>query len=134
MPPTKLDSLKQDKKKTTDGEWIECPELGDGVALKVRSLDYVPFKVALRAAQMRFGRIYPGEKVAPPDEEDVKNGDLYAEHLLLDWRGLDVPYSPEVAKEVLTDVSHRALRAAVSASARQVGDMRAEQAKAVAGN
>lgn len=131
----KLDSLKTDVRRAKDGEWIECPELGEGVALKVRSLDYAPFKVALRQAQLRFARIYPGDKIPPPDEEDAKNGELYAEHLLLGWRGFpEDPYSPELAREALTDVSHRALRAAVASCARQVGELKVEQAETIAGN
>ena len=115
----KLVSLKADLAKEQEGGWIPIPEL-PGVELLVRSIHYRPFVVARDAASRRMAKRYGVEPV-PPEEEAQINGALYADHLLLGWKGFDQPHSPELARGLMTDVAYRELRGHVVYAAVQVG-------------
>ncbi|WBU27590.1 hypothetical protein OOZ54_12885 [Rhodopseudomonas palustris] len=128
--PVILNSLKSDIDKEREGDWQESPEIGPGVAFKVRSTNYPAYAVARDAASARLARKYPNASLAadhndyePVPEEIMAevNGELIAEHLLLEWRGLDIPYSPDAALSALTDIAFRALRSAVTMAATRVG-------------
>jgi len=126
----KLASLKADLAAERDGEWIELTGFTglvdlDGVKLKVRSLLYPPFQQAFEAAQRKLSARH-GNRRVPEDELAPIVGALYAEHLVLDWSGIDIPYSADVAREQLMDVANREWRAYVLAAASRVGSAKHE--------
>jgi len=128
----KLGSLKADLVKEADGEWIDIPDL-PGVALKVRSVNFPAYKTARDLAVQRLARKH-GKKPIPEKEMAEVSGRLFAEHLLLGWRGFDVDYTPELALEVLTDPAYRELRAHVEWAAAQVGHAEVEFVEDLAKN
>lgn len=92
----------------SSGEWIDDIPDNPGLRLKVRSQRYKFFKVA----HERLTRKYQKVKRDIPDDEW---GAILADHILVDWdaseadgpivlkqKGKIVPYSPELAKTVLT--------------------------------
>lgn len=115
----KFSSLAADVAKEQDGDWIEIPEL-PGVELKVRSFNHAAYRVARDLLLQRMARKY-GRKPAPADESEAEFGKLYAKFILLDWKGFDVEYSPEQAREALSDPAYRDLRRHVEYASSQVG-------------
>jgi hypothetical protein len=120
----KFNSLKSDIAKEQTGDWVECPDL-PGVSFKVRSFNHPPYRVARDLLVQRMAR-RNGKKAAPPEEMESAFGKLYAEHILLDWAGFDTPYSPEAAREALSDPAYRDLRRYVESAAAQVGQSEVE--------
>lgn len=120
----KFGSLKSDIEKEKTGDWVEVPDL-PGVSFLVRSFNHPPYRVARDLLVQRMAR-RNGKKAAPPEEMEAAFGRLYAEHILLDWQGFDEPYSPEVAREALTDPAYRDLRRYVESAAAQVGQSEVE--------
>lgn len=109
----KLGSLRADVARERDGDWVEIPDL-PGVSLKVRGFSYGPFTMARDIVQMKWSRRY-GREPVPVEVSFPENGKLYAEHILLDWKGFvdddgkDVPYTREASLELLTDPAFREL-------------------------
>jgi hypothetical protein len=128
----KLTSTKADIAKEQDGDWVEIPDL-PGIALRVRSIHSKAFAVARDLASRKLATRY-GNETVPEDDLARVNGQLYADHLLLEWRGFDVPYSPEVAADTLTDPAYRDLRRHVIYAAAQVGRANVEFLEGVAKN
>lgn len=128
----KLGSLKADLKRESDGDWVKVPDL-PGVELKVRSTNYAPYQVALQAMIRRFRKRY-GTDPVPPEEDGAETGKLYATHLLVDWRGFDVPYDAGTAMSALSDPAYRELRSHVGWAASQVGRIEAEFVEEAVGN
>ncbi|CAB4142705.1 hypothetical protein UFOVP452_32 [uncultured Caudovirales phage] len=124
----KLNSLKADTKAQEEGEWQPVPAL-PGVELKVRS-----FKAPAVASKFGFlVQRMDRQKLKGVDRE-IETGRFLAEHVLLGWKGFDVPFSPEVAREALADPEHQDLRDYVFDAARAVGVARIEQVEDIAGN
>lgn len=113
----KLASLKSDLAKEQDGAWIEIPEL-PGVALLSRSVHYQPYVRARDAALRRLQK--RTEPVTSQEEAEI-TGTLYADHLLLGWRGFDEPYDADLARRLLVDPAYRDLRVHEAYAASQVG-------------
>lgn len=117
----KLKSLAVDLKKEAEGDWV--PFLPwKGVRFMVRSTETPEFT----AARDKLLRDLAKQRQAtgleiPPAEIDKKLGELYAEHILLNWEGLDEPFTPELALEVLTDPAYREVFKAVQDCANRVG-------------
>jgi len=129
----KLSSLKADRAREIEGEWIDAPELGEGVAFHVSSLHKPDYQTARDLLLQSFARDYKGKPV-PPDVRDAAFGKLYAEHILHDWRGFDVGYTAELARETLSDPDHRRVINAVEACAAKVGVRDAEFVEVAAKN
>lgn len=120
----KLTSLAADLKKEAEGDFIDIPEL-PGVALKVRSLQTSAYAVARDVMTQKHRRKHQGKPV-PPAEFSRDFGKLAADHLLVDWKGFDQPYSPELARELLTDESFRQLLNYTVWAAAKVGEAEIE--------
>ncbi len=121
----KLSSLKADIVAEREGQWIEpkdWPGLGalPGLAFLVRSTQYPPYLSARAAAQQRLAKKFDDGNV-PPEELARADGTLAVEHLLMGWRGFDIPYAKDAAEQVLTDEAHRTLRDIVFWCATKVG-------------
>lgn len=120
----KLSSLKADLARESAGDWVEFPDW-PGVEFKVSSLLLPAYTVARDLLMQKLSRQAKGKPVAR-DVLTTELGKLYAKHILHDWRGLDVDYSPETAAEVLADPEYRAVVAAIEWCAAKVSDIEAE--------
>lgn len=123
-PMLKLDSIRADIQAERDGQYIEIPDW-PGVSLGVRSLEYPPYKISVDQLIARYARRYKG-KAAPPEVRESDLGKLLAEHILFGWRGIDPDYTPEIAREFLSDVSGRELAKQTVWAAGQVAEIDAE--------
>lgn len=137
-PPTKarqmtvkFGSLKADTEKEKSGDWIEVVDL-PGVSFLVKSFNDPAYRIARDLLVQRMARRH-GKKAAPPEEMESAFGKLYADHILLDWKGFDQPYSAEFAREALTDPAYRDLRRYVETAASQVGQNEVEYTDEVLG-
>jgi hypothetical protein len=120
----KLESIKVNLAAESDGQMISIPEW-EGVKLGVRSLEYPAYKIALDQLVQRYARVYKGKPV-PPDVRETDVGGLLAKHILFDWEGIDPKYSPETAKQFLSDSSGRELSKQILWAAGQVAEVEAE--------
>lgn len=119
-PAIKLDSLISDD----DAEWVDLDEVL-GASLLVRPIDYSPYTQARQKLLKRLVRTYKEEPI--PEKVIIPAiGKLYAQHLLLGWKGFDVEYSAVAAEERLTDWSWRKLTRQVEWAATQSTIVNAE--------
>lgn len=116
----KLQSTKADLARENEGDWVDIPEL-PGVRLKVRGNNYAPYQMAKSVVEARWARRYAREPV-PPDILLRENGRLYAEHILVDWEGFDVPYDAGLARETLLDPGFRTLHEHIRYAMQQVSE------------
>ena len=133
--PTKLvslASLKSDQAREEKGDWIESDTL-PGVSYNVSSLNKTAFVNARDLMYQRLNKIYR-RKPVPQDVLRVELGRLYHIHILHNWKGLDVAYTPELALTVLTDPSYRTLLADVESAAARVADIDIEFVESAVGN
>lgn len=128
----KLNSLKADVTREATGDWVEYPDW-PGVAFNVSSLHSPAYTTARDLELQRAARKYK-KRLPPPEETAEIAGKIYAEHILHDWRGLDVAYSPDVALATLCDPAFRAVVEAVEWCAGQLGEINAEFAETAAKN
>lgn len=128
----RLSSLSVDIDAERNGAWIECP-LVPGAEFNVRSFNCSEYQVAKSSALRDFAKRY-GDAQVPGDESAKAEGTLYADHILLGWRGFDVAYSRDVASAALTDPASRPLREAVAWCAARVGQNELEFVEAAAKN
>jgi hypothetical protein len=117
----KLASLKADLKREEKGDWVEYVDW-PGVEFKVSSLHLPAYTVARDLLMQKMARVHKGKPI-PREALTVEIGKLYAKHILHDWRGLDVEYSPETAAEILADPEYRNVVAAVEWCAAKVSDL-----------
>lgn len=142
----KLGSLAADLSKERDGEWIEPKEWPGlnpdkpleltrlpGLAFHVRSTNYPPYVTARQAELERLKKDYPKDDV-PGELAAQIEGRLAVEHLLLGWRGLDVPYASETAATVTAAEEHRVIRSMIYWCAGRVGKRNVEFVKDAAKN
>jgi hypothetical protein len=115
----KFGSLRADVAKEQQGDWVDVPDL-PGVSLKVKSFNDPAYRVQRDLLVQRMARKH-GKKSAAPEEMESAFGKLYADYILLDWRGFDEPYTAELARGALTDPAYRDLRRYVESAASQVG-------------
>ena len=126
----KLSSLKTDLSKEREGDWMPALDIDPSVQYLVRSTNYPPFRIARDAYSAKLARKY-GDRV-PDDELAEVYGKLAVEHLLLDWRGFvddvgaDIPFTPEKAREILTNPEYKLVRGSIYAAAMRVGTQEVE--------
>ena len=134
----KLTSLRADTRRENDGDWIEIPDL-PGVSLKVRGTAYGPFQTARSLLLAKWARKYPRD-VPPANVEYEGNGRLYADHILLGWRGFasddgaDLPYDAHTAEQILLDPAYRELHEHIRYAMTRVSQVETEYVEAAAGN
>lgn len=129
-----LESLRANISRETEGDWVEIPDV-PGVRLRVRSLNAPAFRVARDQALQRLAAKYPrGGGVEAEEEVFRLHGRLYAEHILLDWEGLDEAYAPARAFEILTDPSFRMVQRCVEYAAAKLAEIEVRYLEDVAKN
>ena len=121
----KLKSLKADVAREKAGDWIEAAELGEGVAFKVRGINYPEFQAKRDREMKRLAQRYGSDPV-PQDEADRIQGRLLAEDILLDWRGFDEPYTADTALATLEDPAFREVRQAIIIAASRITQVKVE--------
>ena len=109
---------------TSDSEWVDLVDV-PGASLEVRSLDFPAYVMARSVLLQKFSRKY-GRKPIPIEILTPALGKLYAEHILLNWKGFDVPFSKEESMARLTDWSWRKFFAQVEWAAGTLSDINAE--------
>jgi hypothetical protein len=135
-----LKSLRVDATRERDGEWVEFPEhmdqeTGEVPALKVRGVGYGPFQLANSIVLGRWQRRYTSrEEPVPPEVAHRDNAQLYADHILLDWRGFAEPFDPDFARDWLLDHDSRPLHDMIRQAMQRVGRVQAQYAKDAAKN
>jgi hypothetical protein len=117
------------------GEWIDdIPEM-EGVAFRVRSTNYKPFRVATAGLARRAGKKLNTD--AGLHEFNIATGKPLADHILLDWRGVtsgsdEMPFSTEQALAILTADDPRGIGSAFRRGVEWAGDQVAERLNATA--
>jgi hypothetical protein len=101
----KLSSLKADLKREAEGDWIEYPDW-KGVAFNVTSPLAPVFATARDLKLQELTKKFKGEEI-PAKESEAVMAELYAEHILKDWRGLDESYTYEKGREICTAPEYR---------------------------
>lgn len=107
----RLEELEVDVNKIDDGVWIDVPGDEDGMALKLRGRRSKAFKSAYSQALRKVTRA--GRNRGNQLEQIQRvDSECLAEHCILDWknfyagdskrRGEEIPYSKEVAKQLMT--------------------------------
>ena len=120
----KLASLKANLKREAEGDWIDYPDW-PGVAFKVSSVRSEPF-LTQRDLFLKQAAV-ANKPVSQGDPEMAAGlGRLYCQHILHDWRGLDIAYSEEVALATLTDVAYRDVLTAVDWCAQKLSRITVE--------
>ena len=134
----KLNSARVDLKREREGEWVDIPDW-PGVRLKVRGFNYGPYIVAKNQVDLRNHRRYfSKQRDIPQDELFRTNGQLYLDHILLDWSGLDdddgkpIPFSR--AEEYLLDPAFRVLHDHIRYAGGLVGEVEIELSQDTAKN
>lgn len=128
----KMRSLRVDTERERQGEWVEFPEYmdeqtGEVPALLVRGGMFGPYQAALSQLTGQWQRkYYSRNESAPPDEVHRAQGRLYADHILLGWRGFAEPYEPEGAREWLLDPESRPTHELIRIAMTRVGRVEAE--------
>jgi hypothetical protein len=128
----KLSSLKANRDVEREGDWQPAADI-PGVSFFVRSTNYAAYKIERDARFAKLARKF-GADAIPDDERAKVLGELAVKHLLLDWKGLDEPFSPEKAEEVLTDEAYRDFRGTVYLCAMKVGQGEVEFVEGTAKN
>lgn len=134
-----LNQLKVDANKVEEGEWIgDLPDVGD-LRLKVRGLGNRDY----RRLMNRLAEAVPRQKKQrgriDPDEMDKITNKCLLETVLLDWENLSqggqqIPFSKDLAKQLLEDRNFERFRNAVLTAANQVGEATLEELEEAAGN
>jgi hypothetical protein len=120
----KLSSLRADIDRETKGDWVEYPDL-PGVEFKVSSIHLPAYTTERDMLYQRLQRLHKNKPI-PTDTLARELGALFAKHILHDWRGFDIPYSRDTAKEVLSDPAYRDIIAAVQWCAGKISQLDVE--------
>ena len=115
----KITDLEIDVDAVDNGAWVrDIPDMG-GVAFRVRGSEYAPYQKALRATMVSQGRRQRLASQMDMDKFQAVQYRLTAEHLLLDWSGLDgaddqpLPFTPETAMRLMTERKFRPVQRGV---------------------
>ena len=116
----KLESLRNDLLTSADGERVESNAF-PGVAYHVRSLRFPAYETARDLAAQKMAKAYPNGGI--PSALTMKTvGELISDHILLGWEGLDVPYTKDRAREILSDFGYRKVVNDIESCAARVGE------------
>lgn len=127
-----LSSLKANLKRQHKGDWVPY-EPWPGVRFNVSSFSSPAYRHAMQIAAEKAAKDFKPVSEVTVEEFALReknlheqNGDLYAEHILHGWEGIDEDYSPERARELLTDPEFEALNLAVRHCALKLAEINAE--------
>ncbi|UDF29390.1 UNVERIFIED_ORG: hypothetical protein LHK14_18030 [Roseateles sp. XES5] len=127
-----LSSLKANLSREKNGDWVPYPSW-PGVSFNVSALTDPAYESARDLMFKTLAEKYGDERI-PREVLSVELGKLYSEHILHDWRGFDVEYTADVARETLGDPEHRAVVSAVEFCASKLSEIEPQFTKAEEGN
>lgn len=135
----KLSALKIDAEKLEQGAWVgNIPEL-EGVRFKVRGLGNTDFKRLQNRLIMAIPRKNRRNGLSVEDQTRIESR-CVVDTILLDWDGLEdddgraMPFSKELAADLLADPDMARLREGILYAAAIVAEQDAEDEEAVEGN
>lgn len=117
----KLSSLRANLERERMGDWVDYP-VWPGVRFNVSALTKPEYETARDLMYKRLRQKHP-IGVIPREVLSPALGAIYCEHILHGWEGLDVEYSPEVARETLSDPEYREVVAAVEFCALKLSEV-----------
>lgn len=124
----KLNDMAIDPVKFEQGDWVsDIPDMG-ALRLKVRGIGNSDFrKMQNRLIEAEPRQYKVGGRIAPDRQDNIQS--LCLLHtVLIDWDGLrdeieqPIPYSKDLARELLTDPRYKRFRDAVTWAASVVAD------------
>ncbi|EJB02881.1 hypothetical protein Rleg9DRAFT_1695 [Rhizobium leguminosarum bv. trifolii WSM597] len=127
-----LTSLKADLDREKKGDWIPFPDW-EGVKFNVSALTLPEYETARGLMFQRLQKTY-GDAPVPTEVLNAELGQLYAEHILHGWEGLDEEYSPEHALATLSNPEYRVVVQAVGWCAAKISQIEAKYTAAEGGN
>ena len=128
----KLSSLRNDRYEDPNGEWKDSA-IYPGVSWLVRSNLFPDYQTARDIEMQRLSKSY-GDTPIPGKAISKALGPVIADNLLLGWKGLDVEYSREQAREILGDFGYRRVLDDVERCAMRVGEKNLEFVEDLAKN
>lgn len=134
----KLNELKVDAERESNGDWVESPTW-PGVRVHVRSIHNPDYRRALQLQVQKIRRKY-GNEPTPPEVQDKMMADLFVEHIINDIQGLEddndkpIQYDKDFGRKVMSDPEYRRLADFVSWAAGVVGEDETEELEADVGN
>lgn len=135
----KLSSVRANVRRENEGDWVPIPEW-PGVELRVRGFAYGPFQNAKSQLESKWARRNGGRDTVPFEEVYRANGRLYAEYLLLDWKGIDddagnpIEYDDALGMQVLTDPAYRDLHDHIRYATNKLSQTEIEFVERASGN
>lgn len=127
----KLASVRNELLTSSEGERVESNAF-PGVSYHLRSLRFPDYETARDLAAQQMAKAYPNG--APTAASMKALGGLLADHIVLGWDGFDVPYSKDLAREILTDFTYRKVVNDIENCAARVGERDLEFIEGVAKN
>lgn len=124
----KLNDLKIDAEKFEQGDWVSTiPDMGN-LKLKVRGIGNTDFrKMQSRLFEAEPRQYKVGGKL-PPERQDIITSQCLLHTVLVDWDGLldennqPIPYSKELARDLLNKPEYKRFRDAVAWAASVVAE------------
>lgn len=124
----KLSEIKIDPKKFEQGDWVgEIPEMGE-LRLKVRGIGNSDFRRMQSKLTEAEPRKYRVAGRLPPERQDAITAQCLLHTVLIDWDGVQgedgqpLPYSEELARDLLTKPEFKRFREAVAWAANVVAE------------
>ena len=127
-----LSSLRADLDREKLGDWIAYPAW-KGVRFNVSALTLPSYETARDLMFKRLAEQYKDDPV-PKEVLSIELGALYAELILHGWEGFDEEYTPDIARERLTDPSYRTIVSAVEWCAAKISEVSVKFTEAELGN
>ncbi len=124
MSKVKLSSLKVDLSAEREGDWVRSSI--DGVEFKVRGLQHPAYQIEQRKWLRQLAQQNRQNADVSPDEIYKVTTKMLMTHILIDWRGMDVPCSEDLKREVAEDPSYRDVVRAIEECAAKVGQSQIE--------
>lgn len=120
MKKIKLGSLAVDLKREREGEWVDSRAF-EGVAYFLKSTNAPDYTSVIRKAARTMTQAIRDGKEISEDKSFAEEGERICEHLLLGWKGFDIEYTPDGARETLKDPAYRPLLNDIMMCADRVG-------------
>lgn len=136
----KITDLKLNLEQVDNGIWVsDIPEL-EGVSFLVRGTESQAYQRAMRKALQGVGRKARMAAINDPTKYEDLTNRLIAEHLLLDWKGVDdddgkaIPFDRALATTLMTSREYTPFRRAVLYAVERVDTNTAETKEEILGN
>lgn len=127
-----------DSKTVEEGQWVK---LRDDIEVQVRSIRSEQVRKVRQRAQRKYERLLPSQKWRfTPEQEDKIAEEVIVDAVLINWRNIEdengrpLPYSRELARQLVTDPEMVVFREDIMTAAGLDETFRRELAEEIAGN